>query len=71
MPSNAAPDPGPLLVFFHGGGFYYGSLDSHDATCRLLAERAPDLGVDRLARIVDVIITESLGAAADPVVGEP
>ena len=38
---------------------------------RLLAERAPDLGVDRLARIVDVIITESLGAAADPVVGEP
>ncbi|MEJ7832122.1 MAG: alpha/beta hydrolase [Nocardioides sp.] len=32
--------PGPLLVFFHGGGFMYGDLDSHDAPCRFLAERA-------------------------------
>ncbi|PUA82101.1 alpha/beta hydrolase [Nocardioides currus] len=30
----------PLLVFFHGGGFIYGDLDSHDAVCRFLAERA-------------------------------
>ncbi|QYJ05078.1 alpha/beta hydrolase [Nocardioides panacisoli] len=30
----------PLLVFFHGGGFVTGSLDSHDAPCRVLAERA-------------------------------
>jgi acetyl esterase len=30
----------PLLVFFHGGGFVAGSLDSHDASCRVLAERA-------------------------------
>jgi acetyl esterase len=29
-----------LLVFLHGGGMIYGDLDSHDATCRLLAERA-------------------------------
>ncbi|WP_232678246.1 alpha/beta hydrolase [Nocardioides sp. R-C-SC26] len=29
----------PLLVFFHGGGFMYGGLDSHDAPCRVLAER--------------------------------
>jgi acetyl esterase len=29
-----------LLVFFHGGGWVYGDLDSHDAVCRLLAERA-------------------------------
>jgi acetyl esterase len=40
VPSGPAPEPGPLLVFFHGGGFMYGDLDSHDATCRLLAERA-------------------------------
>ena len=32
--------PTPLLVFFHGGGFMYGDLESHDAPCRLLAERA-------------------------------
>ncbi|MGN6129397.1 MAG: alpha/beta hydrolase [Nocardioidaceae bacterium] len=30
----------PLLVFFHGGGMIFGDLDSHDAPCRLLAERA-------------------------------
>ena len=30
----------PLLVFVHGGGMIYGDLDSHDAVCRLLAERA-------------------------------
>ena len=30
----------PMLVFFHGGGFMYGDLDSHDATCRVLAEGA-------------------------------
>ncbi|MCU1423193.1 MAG: Alpha/beta hydrolase fold-3 domain protein [Microbacteriaceae bacterium] len=35
-----APAPGPLLVFFHGGGFMYGDLDSHDAACRFLAERS-------------------------------
>jgi acetyl esterase len=29
-----------LLLFFHGGGFIYGDLDSHDAVCRFLAERA-------------------------------
>jgi acetyl esterase len=29
-----------LLVFLHGGGMVYGDLDTHDATCRLLAERA-------------------------------
>ena len=27
-----------LLLFFHGGGFLYGDLASHDAPCRLLAE---------------------------------
>lgn len=40
LPTSAAPEPAPMLVFFHGGGFMYGGLDSHDATCRLLAEQA-------------------------------
>ncbi|WP_246081533.1 alpha/beta hydrolase [Nocardioides litoris] len=39
VPRGADPVT-PLLVFFHGGGFVFGDLDSHDATCRLLAERA-------------------------------
>jgi acetyl esterase len=32
--------PGPLTVFFHGGGMVRGDLDSHDALCRFLAEEA-------------------------------
>jgi len=30
----------PLLVYFHGGGWVVGDLDSHDAPCRLLAAAA-------------------------------
>lgn len=30
--------PAPALVFFHGGGWVLGSIDSHDAPCRLLAD---------------------------------
>lgn len=30
----------PVVVYFHGGGWVVGSLDSHDATCRLLANNA-------------------------------
>ncbi|MBC8364168.1 MAG: alpha/beta hydrolase [Actinobacteria bacterium] len=33
------PDPGPVVVFFHGGGWVLGSIDSHDASCRGLANR--------------------------------
>lgn len=32
--------PFPLLVFFHGGGFVLGDLDTHDGICRRLANRA-------------------------------
>jgi acetyl esterase len=31
-----AGGPRPLLVFFHGGGFVFGDLETHDAVCRLL-----------------------------------
>jgi acetyl esterase len=37
-PSTSSGDG--LLVFFHGGGFMYGDLDSHDASCRFLTERS-------------------------------
>ena len=37
---TGAPAVTPLLVFFHGGGMIYGDLDSHDAVCRYVAERA-------------------------------
>jgi acetyl esterase len=32
--------PQPVLVFFHGGGWVIGDLESHDTICRELAHRA-------------------------------
>lgn len=32
--------PLPALLYFHGGGYVVGGLDSHDALCRTLAQRA-------------------------------
>ncbi len=37
---RGASSPGPMLVWFHGGGFVYGDLDTHDAACRFLSERS-------------------------------
>ena len=32
--------PHPMLVYYHGGGFTYGDLDTHDSVCRLLCRHA-------------------------------
>lgn len=51
LPSGGSADRG-LLVYFHGGGFVLGDLESHDAVCRALASgsQAAVLAVDyRLA----------------------
>lgn len=37
-PAGAAPMP--VVLFFHGGGFVLGDLDTHDALCRSLANGA-------------------------------
>ena len=38
----------PLVVYFHGGGWVIGSLDTHDPTCRKLADESgyPVVSVD-------------------------
>lgn len=36
VPPNAL-DVGPAIIFFHGGGFVLGGIDSHEAMCRRLA----------------------------------
>lgn len=35
--TGAAPLPLPLYIFFHGGGYFLGNLDTEDANCRHLA----------------------------------
>jgi acetyl esterase len=41
-------EPGGLLLYFHGGGFVVGDLESHDNTCRFIAREAcvPVLAVE-------------------------
>ncbi|SFF89811.1 acetyl esterase [Novosphingobium sp. CF614] len=50
--SRLERDEGPAILYFHGGGFVFGDLDSHDSFCRHLAAELdlPVLAVDyRLA----------------------
>jgi acetyl esterase len=35
------PKPAPVLVYFHGGGFVIGNIESHDHVCRSLANKVP------------------------------
>jgi acetyl esterase len=37
---SPAGEPAPLLVYYHGGGWVIGDLDTHDGVCRLLAAAA-------------------------------
>jgi len=51
-PLGAGIGPGPGILFYHGGGFVLGDLESHDMICRRLADasRCRVLSVDyRLA----------------------
>ena len=50
--SRQSRDSGPLLLFFHGGGFVFGDLDTHEPFCAEVARQLdlPLLAVDyRLA----------------------
>jgi acetyl esterase len=40
VPVALPPRLGPALVWFHGGGFVLGSIESHDGVCRALASRS-------------------------------
>jgi acetyl esterase len=46
VPASDSPEPPPLLVYFHGGGWVIGDLETHDSPCRFLAANA---GVQVLA----------------------
>lgn len=37
VPNGSPTESAPLLVYYHGGGWVIGDLDTHDAPCRFLA----------------------------------
>jgi acetyl esterase len=39
-PVAAGSEPQPTLVFFHGGGFVIGNVETHDGLCRMLANES-------------------------------
>ncbi|MDD2058571.1 alpha/beta hydrolase [Pseudomonas sp. GD03860] len=41
LPEVAGDRPWPVLLYFHGGGYVVGGLDSHDGICAELAWRTP------------------------------
>jgi acetyl esterase len=58
-----AATPGAGLVYFHGGGWVIGDLESHDETCRLLAARSGAVVVATQYRLAPE--TRFPGAAED------
>jgi acetyl esterase/lipase len=40
FPSHPADWPAPALIFFRGGGCIFGSIDTHDGLCRVLATQS-------------------------------
>ncbi|MCA1457655.1 alpha/beta hydrolase [Bradyrhizobium sp. BRP22] len=39
-PLGSPDGPLPTLIYFHGGGFVAGTLETHDSTCRRLANKS-------------------------------
>jgi acetyl esterase/lipase len=39
LPTNGE-EPFPVVVYFHGGGWVFGDLDTHDSVCREIANRS-------------------------------
>ena len=46
-------DPGALstLIYYHGGGFVIGNIETHDSTCRRLAKESLPGDLDRLSPV--------------------
>lgn len=40
VPKGASREPGPTLIYFHGGGFVTCSIDSHEGVCVRMADSA-------------------------------
>ncbi|MCW4115353.1 alpha/beta hydrolase [Aurantimonas sp. MSK8Z-1] len=61
-PSAEAAGRRPVILYFHGGGFVVGSLDSHDGICADLAEAS---GLDLVATDYRLLPEHAWPASAD------
>ena len=41
VPEGSRAEAWPLLIYYHGGGYIRGDLDTHDSLCRVLAHETP------------------------------
>ena len=50
-PVGNATEPLPLLIYYHGGGYIRGDIDTHDSVCRVLARESGALVVSPAYRL--------------------
>jgi acetyl esterase len=50
-PRGLADEERPLLIYFHGGGFIRGDIDTHDSICRVLADAADCMVISAAYRL--------------------
>ena len=67
-------DPGPVITFYHGGGFVIGDLDTHNALCTEIAAQMdlPVVAVSSLAALAYPYVETGHGviASVDARMGE-
>ena len=51
VPKGSPSSARPLLIYFHGGGFIRGDIDTHDSICRVLADEAKCMVVSAAYRL--------------------
>ncbi|HML41777.1 MAG: alpha/beta hydrolase [Hyphomicrobium zavarzinii] len=51
QPEGLVGEKRPLLIYYHGGGFIRGDIDTHDSICRVLASKAGCLVVSPAYRL--------------------
>lgn len=51
LPRGLAATARPLIIYYHGGGFIRGDIDTHDSICRVLADESQCLVVSVAYRL--------------------
>ncbi|EXJ62320.1 hypothetical protein A1O7_02754 [Cladophialophora yegresii CBS 114405] len=64
----ASDEPLPLMIYFPGGGYIAGNLDTEDAHCRIFAAKVPCLVISvNYPKVPDVKLDDIIGLASKAV----